>query len=366
MNDEEISFGAVESFNDPRTLSAESIATATEFPEHGKVVLDYDHVNDLCNQKKLGVCTMCGVRMAVEQHFSDGVRLSEYWGYLMGKTIYDDPLFGHFEGSSALTMLKLSHNYGIPEEKFCEQYKLKTDGTYDEFIESFKVKYGGKIPQVILENAKKHKIPGYFRIFGDAFSGSSPSQLGVASQIDAGRVVIARFAIGDNLHKDKEGNSSRKAKDLLPMRAPKQITSGHIMDLNEFWLSDETFQYDFGGPNSWSRTWCPDNEKQEAGYFWFESGTQKGFWTEAWAILKTSDKYVFTKDLTMGSTGPDVVALQKYLVKVGLMVMPQGVSYGFFGEITRGAVARYQMKYGISPTAGYFGPKTRDHLNNNQ
>jgi len=313
-NDEEISFGAIESFEDSRTISAESISLGPVEMTHGKVVLDFEHVDDLCNQRKLGVCTMCGVRMAVEHHFADGIRLDEYWGYLMGKTLYDDPLFGHFEGSSALTMLKTATNYGIPEKDFCKQFPLKTDGTYGQFFQSFIVTYGGNIPPAILENAKKHKIPGYYRIFGDELSGKSPSPSGVAAQIAAGRVIVARFAIGNNLHKDVDGNSSRKAVDLLPLRKPDPITGGHIMDLNEFWLNPESFDYDFGGPNSWSRTWCPDNTKQEAGYFWFESDTQKGYWTEAWAIMKGSDKYNFTKDLTLGSTGPDVVALQKYLV----------------------------------------------------
>ncbi len=365
-NEEAISFGAVESFNDPRTLSSSSFATGGAALTHGKVPLDYDMVKELCNQRLLGVCTMCGIRMAVEQHFHDGVRLSEYWGYLMGKVIYDNPLFGEFEGSSALTMLKLATNYGIPEAKFCESYKLKVDGTYDEFIEHFKIKYGGKIPQDILDNAKNHKIPGYFRIFSDQILSDTPSASEIAANISAGRIVVARFSLGDNLHKDKKGNYTRLAKDLLPVRAPEVIKSGHIMAINEFWENDITFSYDFGGPNSWGRTWCADNTKQEAGYYWFEYITQRGFFTEAWAIISSSDKYNFTKDLTLGSTGPDVVALQKYLVRYGFMTMPSGVSYGFFGEITRAAVARYQQKFVIYPMAGYFGPKTRAHLNSNQ
>ncbi len=193
-NDDAISFGAVESFNDPRTLSSQSFATAGEIPTHGKVPLDYDTVNELCNQRLLGVCTMCGIRMAVEQHFHDGVRLSEYWGYLMGKVIYDNPLFGEFEGSSALTMLKLATNYGIPEAKFCAVYTLKVDGTYDEFIESFKTKYGGKIPQDILDNARLHKIVGYFRIFPDQLSVTTPSASEIAAHINAGRIVVGRFS----------------------------------------------------------------------------------------------------------------------------------------------------------------------------
>lgn len=364
MENEEFSFGAVESFNDPRTLVSDniSIATSASTGERGKVVLDYESVDDLCNQRLLGICTMCGVRLTAEHHFKDGVRLDEYWGYLIGKTLIDDPLFGHFEGSSALTMLKSANKYGIPEQKFCKRFPLKTDGTYAQFMQSFYTNYSGKIPKDIMDNAELHKIAGYFKIVNDSITGITPSASEIAFQIKSGRVVIARFSLGDNLHTDVNGKYSRKAKDILPVRAPKVLTSGHIMDINEFWNNGS----EMGGPNSWGRTWCADNEKQEPGYYWFMYDTQKNYFTEAWAIMNKSDKYVFNKDLTLGSTGPDVVALQKYLVKNSLMVMPKGVSYGFFGEITRKGVAAYQAKNGITPVAGYFGPKTREHLNNNQ
>lgn len=359
---EEVSFGAVESFEDPRTLESSSFATSVGKDESGKVVLDFDHVNKLCNQKRLGICTMCGVRMAAECHFRDGVRLSEYWGYLIGKTLIDDPKFGHFEGSSALTMLKTANKYGIPEEKFCTKFPLNTTGTYAQFIQSFVATYKGEIPREILDNAAKHKIPGYFRISQNSVNRRSPDVAEIATQIKSGRVVVARFALGDNLHTDVNGVYTRKAKDLLPVRAPKQITSGHIMDINEFWKGG----LELGGPNSWSETWCADNTKQKPGYYWFEYATQIPYFTEAWAIMGKSDKYVFSKDLTLGSSGPDVVALQKYLVREGFLVMPNNAAYGFFGRITQRAVAVYQLKFGISPGAGFFGPKTREHLNNNQ
>lgn len=365
-HEEPISFGAVPSIDDPRTISSASVAMATamvaETQAAGKVPLDYEHVDDLCSQKSLGICTMCGVRIAAEHHFHDGVRLDEYWGYLIGKTLYDDPLFGHFEGSSAFTMLKAANKVGIPEQEFCKQFPLKTDGSYEEFIQSFQNGYHGEIPQAILDNAAKHKIAGYARVFPDAFSGGAPSQSGMMTNILAGRVLVGRFAVGKNLYRDKNGKSTRKAKDLLPLRAPEPVESGHIMDINEFWKSGK----EFGGPNSWSRTWCPDNKKQEPGYYWFEFKTQIPYFTEAWVILDREDKYIFMKDLTVGSTGPDVVALQKFLVKKELMTMPPGVSYGYFGNITRDAVARYQKLHGIKPTAGYFGPITRKHINENQ
>lgn len=63
----------------------------------------------------------------------------------------------------------------------------------------------------------------------------------------------------------------------------------------------------------------------------------------------------FTRDLTVGSTGADVTALQ---VKLG--VTP---ATGYFGSITKAAVVAYQAANGITPAAGYVGSMTRAKLN---
>ncbi len=68
----------------------------------------------------------------------------------------------------------------------------------------------------------------------------------------------------------------------------------------------------------------------------------------------TVSGYTFSSDLTVGSTGDAVTALQNAL----------GVSpaTGYFGAITKAAVQSYQTAHGISST-GYFGPLTRASLN---
>jgi hypothetical protein len=76
-----------------------------------------------------------------------------------------------------------------------------------------------------------------------------------------------------------------------------------------------------------------------------------------------SSGYNFTKDLTVGSKGADVSALQQILVNGGYLTMPVGVAYGYFGALTKSAVIKYQLAKGITPAAGYFGPKTRGIVN---
>jgi len=73
--------------------------------------------------------------------------------------------------------------------------------------------------------------------------------------------------------------------------------------------------------------------------------------------------HTFTMDLTVGSSGAEVTALQQWLVSKGFLTMPAGVSMGYFGEMTRAAVAAYQTSKGITPASGYFGPVTRASVN---
>ena len=74
----------------------------------------------------------------------------------------------------------------------------------------------------------------------------------------------------------------------------------------------------------------------------------------------TSD--TFTRSLTLGSRGTDVVQLQTILETKGFLVMPAGVGKGYFGPLTRAALARYQASVGISPAVGFFGPITRNYI----
>ena len=73
------------------------------------------------------------------------------------------------------------------------------------------------------------------------------------------------------------------------------------------------------------------------------------------ATAPAAGGYTFTRDLTVGSTGADVTALQNAV----------GVSpaTGYFGPITKAAVIAYQTSKGIAPAAGYVGPLTRAALN---
>jgi hypothetical protein len=72
--------------------------------------------------------------------------------------------------------------------------------------------------------------------------------------------------------------------------------------------------------------------------------------------------YAFTADLTLGSSGAAVTALQNYLISTGHFSASVGAT-GYFGPITQSALAAWQAANGVSPASGYFGPISRAKYN---
>lgn len=75
--------------------------------------------------------------------------------------------------------------------------------------------------------------------------------------------------------------------------------------------------------------------------------------------------FTFTRDLRLGSEGPDVAALQKFLISKGFDIpnITRGQTpYGYFGGATKVALQNYQRSVGIEAT-GFFGPVTRAMVN---
>ena len=78
----------------------------------------------------------------------------------------------------------------------------------------------------------------------------------------------------------------------------------------------------------------------------------------------TTTKYTFTRNLKLYMTGPDVLALQKYLNVQGFIIATTGPGSSgnettMFGGKTQAALIKYQKAKGITPAVGYFGPITR-------
>jgi len=67
--------------------------------------------------------------------------------------------------------------------------------------------------------------------------------------------------------------------------------------------------------------------------------------------------YTFSQNLTLGSKGADVTALQQILIASGHLKI--SAPTGYFGSLTKAALAAWQADHSISPAVGYFGPVTR-------
>src|SRR3989344_8275327 len=82
------------------------------------------------------------------------------------------------------------------------------------------------------------------------------------------------------------------------------------------------------------------------------------------AAGSSASKCAFTRNLSQGVRGDDVMCLQKYLNSSGHQVAASGAgSPGnetmSFGSLTKAAVMKWQAGNGVSPAAGYFGTLSR-------
>lgn len=91
------------------------------------------------------------------------------------------------------------------------------------------------------------------------------------------------------------------------------------------------------------------------------------FLASAEQLLSGAPGAAFTRDLQLGSQGEDVRQLQVYLNAHGFPVAASGAGSSgnettYFGPATQAALVAFQKSSGISPTQGYFGPKTRAYV----
>ncbi len=82
----------------------------------------------------------------------------------------------------------------------------------------------------------------------------------------------------------------------------------------------------------------------------------------------SSAVHAFQANLTTGSLGDEVKALQMFLNSHGFTIAASGPGSAgnetnMFGALTKAALAKYQAAKGITPAAGFFGPLTRAAVN---
>jgi hypothetical protein len=199
------------------------------------------------------------------------------------------------------------------------------------------------ISSVLKANAVQHKGSAYG--FADDITFE-----GLKQYISDHGPVILLMRLGSEFWTAPNGQTSWAEKDILPLRAPARIVSGHFVVAHSY---DEKYIYFI---NSFGPAWG------RGGHGYFDTSYMP-YIVEAGALIDLS----FNKNLSRGMTDPDVLRLQRALnsdpdtrVAASGPGAP-GHETDFFGALTLNAVLRFQKKHGV-PTTGFVGPLTRAAL----
>ncbi len=185
---------------------------------------------------------------------------------------------------------------------------------------------------------------------GYGFAGSDRSFDALKDFITEHGPTILLVRVGNEWWTGKNGKSSWLEKDILPLRTPNPVTSGHFVVAHSF---DEENIYFI---NSFGETWG----RKGHGYFGADYMPFVNDWGALFGLR-------FKQDLSFGMTDPDVLKLQRFLNTHGAVVAmfgpgSPGQETEYFGALTKNALSRYQAAHGIAPAAGYFGPLTRAYV----
>ncbi len=320
------------------------------------------------HQRKIGACV--GHASAVEKAQQElketgGVLpFSPRFVYALAKA--EDGLPAGLEGTYYRLGLKVLQKHGCATEA-----TLPNDTTlgHEDYIFS---RDTSKIPAAAFDEAKKYAIKSYAHV--GFFMDIGEQQLKRA--IMEGEGILLGMQVGKEWWSDKNGNPSWRAEDLLPIRPPASVVSGHAVF--PYGWDTVNSRARFHIRNSWSAEWG------DRGNGWFFHDEWKKYLTEAWAAVDLPNnwieearelppaetfKHFFGFDLAFGQKSDEVRKLQIALKIDGTFPKSVGET-GFYGEITRKAVLDFQKKYGVASFAELLlvngrrvGAKTRRKLN---
>ena len=354
------SFGGVKSPEDYRNIQlTDVLGYPTILPD--EYFVDIKNL-PIWNQKKIGSCTgQAGGKYRQKQEEIETktiIPFSPRWLYAMAKS--EDGLSQ--EGTYPRLIMKIKQKYGCATEATVPN---NCDLSHEEYVYNRKKE---NIPALAFDEALKYKIKSYAEV------GLSCEELKQAIVKANGCMLLMR--LGKEWWTDRNGNVSYKSEDLFPLRPPEQIISGH-----EVWLwgyksiGDYTKFYIL---NSWGERWG------NKGCGWFEYEMQKPFIVEALTAIDLPNKILeevhnlpkpaefkhnFYRDIVRFEKSDEVKALQIALKIDGCFPKTQSET-GYYGEITRVSVKKFQQKYKVANwlelkfvNGTRVGSKTRNKLN---
>lgn len=362
--------GAIPSPRDYRDIPFESIAGATELPKK--------HIEDISNlpvwhQKKIGSCVGQAAGKYA-QHLnrietSSIKNLSPRFLYALAKS--RDNYAG--EGTYPSLMAKIVKDNGVATDA-----TVPTDNSLDHEAFVYNRKEAN-IPRESFTEARPYRSGGYAFV-------DFKNKEALKRAIIEGHGALITVHLGDEWYTAADGRRSWKSKDILPLRTPKVVVSGHAIFLYGYEVQDDgrTLFYFL---NSWSDAW---GDKGSGTFYWETYGSQiKEAITFVDIPNDTLDlvhnlpdaksfRYYFGKDIDAGERGDHIKALQTALMIDGTFSrdlfaqLLESNELGFFKSngATQKALFDYQIKHKVAPMPELLaiqgrraGVKTRALLN---
>lgn len=361
--------GAIDSPIDYRDIPFDVVAGSSELPSRY-----FEDVSRLTvwHQKKNGSCVgHAGAKYAQNLNTIETKKVSPFSArFLYALAKARDGFAG--EGTFPRLVAKIVKDVGVSTEATVpNQSELDHETYVYNRIES-------KIPPLSFPEAKPHRIGGYAFVAKDKNS--------YKRAIIEGRGVLLTVQLGKEWYTATNGKRSWAAKDILPVRPPVEVISGHAIFLygyEDIANNDTLFYF----RNSWSDSW---GNKGDGTFKWSEYSP---YLKEAITFVDIPNdiaaqvdalpnaqtfKHTFAKDIDAGAKSDEVTALQTALMIDGVFdkqlyaSLLESKELGYFkkGGVTQKAVLDYQIKYKVAPMSDLLslngkrvGPATRAKLN---
>lgn len=347
---DQFSFGGVQSERDYRDIPLSAVQDPVAIPDNY-----FASIGDIpvLNQRKIGACVghaWAMAKMWMEWKETNIVSpFSARFIYALAKSQDAFPSEGTYYRLGG----KVLNQQGCPMEVVFPNDTLLS---HEEYIKT------ENIPPEAYTSAQPYKIKGYASV-------DVRSREALKQAIYQNGVLPFGVQLGKEWWNDKRGNPTWDKNELLPLRPPETVVSGHAIALYGYSeLTNGDLMLFFR--NSWSDQW---GDKGNGTMLWSQYSP---FFVEAWAYVdlpndwkehveqppKNKFRHTFSINIQYGNKGPEVKALQTALKILGFF--PTDISEtGYYGLITQKAVNNMFASKGMNESGQYFGPKGRLILN---
>jgi hypothetical protein len=324
---------------DYRDITLASLGGPTSAPDSFKESEMYLKALEVLDQMQVGACVPHAIAELLMLYIfkvtGKIVQLSPRFVYKLCKMLDGIPdMSGTFPRVGALVFVKIG----------CAVIELiKNDTSLSE-----KLYIDFEITDEMLDSAHQHKMPGFAVVYAEIES--------IKLAISQNGAVTGSTQCGDWT--------------ALPVRPMPSRGFHYTLWYGYEKLSNGDYKIFF--KNSWGKGWLAKLKKWLfGGYGYFLWSEYKDYVRDIIVFTEIPKTFLdiikimpyrFSKELKLGDTHPDVKELQKMLnASPDTMIVLEGAGSpgeetSYFGMKTRDALIKWQVKKGISPQSGYFGP----------